>query len=172
VRAALSVGASRADADDVAQEAWLALANAVPNARTSDDWTKLTLQKTRDIRRSWLRGYRRRIERESRWEAEIDRHATDAESLLDAKQVVSLAVHAIESLPEEMLRPFILYYREGLTAARVAQLLGVPEGTIRSRLRIATRAATENLRSTATALTSAELMAALEIALYRIDLPA
>lgn len=46
---------------------------------------------------------------------------------------ISLAM-ALQSLPEKLRLPLVLYYSEGLTYAEIAQTLRLPMATVRGRI--------------------------------------
>ncbi|MBN1608284.1 MAG: sigma-70 family RNA polymerase sigma factor [Polyangiaceae bacterium] len=57
------------------------------------------------------------------------------EALLDAKQERQALQRILESMPDEQRAVFILFELEGLTSSEIAQALGIPPGTVGSRLR-------------------------------------
>ena len=58
---------------------------------------------------------------------------------LERKELRELMTHAIEALPEDARRTLVLREVDGLSYAEIAQSLGVPKGTVMSRLHYARR---------------------------------
>ena len=54
---------------------------------------------------------------------------------------------AVQKLPDELRLPVELYYVEGYTVPEIRKLLGIPEGTVKSRLFRARRALRTQLES-------------------------
>jgi len=61
--------------------------------------------------------------------------APNAEVLVDEKRARLLLDRILDSMPDEMREVFVLCAIEELTAPEASEALGIPEGTIRSRLR-------------------------------------
>lgn len=59
------------------------------------------------------------------------------EQVLDQKETVRLVAQMIEELPEDQKICIILFYRDELSVAEIAQALEVSEGTVKSRLNYA-----------------------------------
>jgi RNA polymerase sigma-70 factor (ECF subfamily) len=96
----------------------------------------------------WLRRSGRQHERVERLARERWR---DVDSAEDA--VISDAVHvairtAVDQLPEVNRRVLLLAYYGGLTYSDVARALGIPEGTVKSRMRTALQRLAANLAAT------------------------
>jgi RNA polymerase sigma-70 factor (ECF subfamily) len=73
-------------------------------------------------------------------EAEPDARATTgaeaSTEALHARRQLALAEQVLDSLAAEQREVFILHELEQMTGSEIAALLGVPEGTVRSRLRL------------------------------------
>ena len=54
--------------------------------------------------------------------------------------------HAIDELPEKLRQSIVLSAIEGYDVREVAQLLGLPEGTVKSRLFLARKALAQRLQ--------------------------
>jgi RNA polymerase sigma-70 factor (ECF subfamily) len=98
---------------------------------------------------TWLFGICMRVASDRRRRAHVRRErlttsppavidaAEDADALLDQRRA-RLALEAILGrMPEEQRVVFVLFELEGMTGEDIAELLGVPVGTVRSRLRLA-----------------------------------
>jgi RNA polymerase sigma-70 factor (ECF subfamily) len=131
LRVAYSVLRHREDAEDVAQEA---LAKAYKSFRTLRD---------RDRFRAWLvrmtwrlaldrrRNDRRRQVRDEPLEPPLT-HSTEEDVL--ARERSQQLWAAIDALPEKLRVVMVLGAIEGYDIAEVGKLLGVPAGTVKSRL--------------------------------------
>lgn len=113
-------------------------------------FVKLPSFEGRSALTSWLFGicqrvasdYRRSapIRREVSLEtAELDRlgHEEDLVHASDAKRRARIAESVLSKLPEEQRLVFVLFEIEELSGEQIAELLGLPVGTVRSRLRLA-----------------------------------
>lgn len=58
----------------------------------------------------------------------------DPERVTESREQCAMLRRAIEGLPDSHRVVVILYYLEGLSVSEVAYALGVPEGTVKSRL--------------------------------------
>jgi RNA polymerase sigma-70 factor (ECF subfamily) len=65
----------------------------------------------------------------------IGEHASSAEDLIDQRRARALLDDVLESLPMDMRAVFVLFELEEMTLAEIAALLGLPGGTVASRLR-------------------------------------
>jgi RNA polymerase sigma-70 factor, ECF subfamily len=100
-----------------------------------------------DSERSFLFGTARRVAADIRRACkgtieiteELMTHAaapgTPLEELLDQKRARDLLDRIVGELPDDLRAVFVLFEGEGMTAAEIAELLGVPPGTVASRLR-------------------------------------
>lgn len=141
-RVAYSVLRHRQDAEDVAQEAF---AKAYRNFRQLRD---------RERFRGWLvrmtwrlaidrqRGDRRRLARETAVGAADE--AIAAESV-EARERANRLWEAIDALPEKLRVAIVLANIEGHDVNEVSALLGVPAGTVKSRLFLARQRLKERL---------------------------
>jgi RNA polymerase sigma-70 factor (ECF subfamily) len=93
---------------------------------------KTALYVAAEIRRQAAR--RREWPDEARVRAEVD-SATGPERLLDQRRWRTVLDELLEALSLELRTVFVLYELEGLSMAEIALLLGLPPGTVASRLR-------------------------------------
>lgn len=81
---------------------------------------------------------RRAKKRSAESDADLDSFVdpgVDLEALSDQHRARRILDNMVMSMPEELRMVFILYELEGLSAPEVAGLVGIPTGTVASRLR-------------------------------------
>lgn len=128
-----SQGAPRAALDDAVQQVFL-----------------VALRQLEEIRdpRAFLFGVAVRVAREHQRTARrhgppvepehADRQLSEdphPEQLLDMKRARDLLDEALDCLPEDARAAFVLYEIEQLTLREIAEALGIPQGTVASRVR-------------------------------------
>lgn len=149
-RVALSVLRDRAEAEDVAQESLL---------RAYRNFHRL---RDRATFRSWLvriawRGaidYRRARKRRERYEEDVAQDnvrqsasiAQNAEELATGNEFERRLNEELDSLPEKLRIVMVMAAIEGYDTREVAVLLGLPESTVKSRLRLARERLAKRLR--------------------------
>ena len=139
-RVAFSVLRHREDAEDVAQEV---LAKAFRGLRALRDPARLRPWLVRAAFRRALdhsRGERRRSRREEAMAP------PDSTSVSVSAELQARVFEALDTLPEKRRLVMVLSAFDGYGTREVAALLGVPEGTVKSRLHFARKALLEKLR--------------------------
>jgi RNA polymerase sigma-70 factor (ECF subfamily) len=131
LRAAWALLRNRSDADDVAQECFLRLYRRRA-------WHGIQDERAYLARVVW-RMARDRQRRPVREEGGIEMDtitATDHSPEATAVSSSSIArIHRlIDALPEELRQPLVLSTLEEMTSAQIATVLGIPEGTVRTRI--------------------------------------
>ena len=66
--------------------------------------------------------------------AQLRAAGAPADEIAGRKEMTALLERLIESLPEELRNPLALSLAEDLTSPEIANVLGIPEGTVRQRL--------------------------------------
>lgn len=131
---ALSVVGDPADAEEIAQEAFLRAHGRLSSLRDPARFRAWVSRISFRLALNRLRARRRRIARESAWQAErpsiAGRGATDPVFLERLRA-------EIELLPEKLRLVLLLAAVEGMEAREVAAVLEIPVGTVRSRLHAA-----------------------------------
>lgn len=129
-------------ARDVAQESWGDIARALPrlnDAAHFPAWAyRIVTRRAADTIRK-LQRERKLAAAYAAEPAETEISAAAVEAKADAKPLES----AIAALPAAQKAAVALYYREGFSTAEIAAALGVPAGTVKTRLMHARR----NLRA-------------------------
>ena len=142
-RVAYALVRNRADADDVVQECFLRLHRK--RAWIADERAYIA-------RVVWrlARDRQRHLPRE---EGGMEMDTVTAAD--DSPEVAVLANHGIarihrmiDALPEELRQPLVLSTLEEMTSAQIAAILGIPEGTVRTRIQRARMLLKQKLGST------------------------
>lgn len=132
------------DAEDITQEVFLKALNSLHGFREESSLQTWLFRIATNLCRDTLR----RLQRERGWislwrnadddetESEIDLPDTrgDPERLLLQQELSKVLYSAIEHLPVAMRQVVILHDMESLSYEEIAQSLGVPVGTVKSRL--------------------------------------
>lgn len=133
---AYSVLGNSADAEDVAQETFL---SAYQNLASLHDEERFRGWVNRIAFRLALnrqRGLRRRLLRDSAWQSHAPEIA-DGEKSAENRLLLRQLRGAIQKLPRRFRRVLQLSVVEEMDATRVGAVLGIPAGTVRSRLHTA-----------------------------------
>lgn len=143
-RVALGVLRNREDAEDVAQEAFL---RAYRNFHRLRDRERFRAWLARIAWRLALDRRRAAGRRERRELASVDlAPAPTAEDLTASREFQRHLERTMDELPEKLRQVLILAAIEGHDLREVARLLGLPEGTVKSRLHLARKQLAEKLR--------------------------
>jgi RNA polymerase sigma-70 factor (ECF subfamily) len=142
-RVAYGVLRHREDAEDVAQDALAKAYRSFRQLRDRERFRAWLVRATWRMAIDRRRGERRRLAREEAVdtpaEASVEQVAVDRER---AAHVWS----AIDGLPEKLRLVIVLSGIEGHDTREVGSLLGIPEGTVRSRLFTARKVLAERLQ--------------------------
>jgi RNA polymerase sigma-70 factor, ECF subfamily len=128
------LGLSAADADDAAQEVFIVAARRVSDiapGRQRSFLTGTALNVAATQRRAWAR-------RREALEPNLETHRSagpDPEAMALERRRLALLDQILADIDWELRVPFILFELEELTAPQVAELLGIPPGTVASRVR-------------------------------------
>lgn len=145
IRVAFAVLRSREDAEDVAQEAAVRAYRRFGGLRDRGRFrawlVRITWRLALDRRRS-----ERRRERREQVVMESSMSAPSVEQLAVSHQMEERLWRAVDALPEKLRVVMVLGAIEGHETRELAALLGLPEGTVKSRLHAARRRLVEDLR--------------------------
>jgi RNA polymerase sigma-70 factor (ECF subfamily) len=146
-RVARGVLHNTADAEDVAQEALLRAYRRFDRLRDRARFRSWLVRITFRLALDRCKSARRRELRETLW-ANPDRNPAppNAEDCAIAKQFQSQLDQAVNELPKKHRLVLLLAAMEGHSLEEVAALLGVPLGTVKSRLFFARKHLAEKLR--------------------------
>lgn len=145
VRVAFSVLRNQADAEDVAQDAFVRAHRSFSRLRDRDRFKAWLVRMTWRLALDWKRGHRRRDAREDAV-ARLSPAFGNAEVDLLRDERARRLWEAIDGLPERLRLVVVLAAIEGHGTKDVALLVGVPEGTVKSRLFEARKTLAERLR--------------------------
>jgi RNA polymerase sigma-70 factor (ECF subfamily) len=143
---AYSVLGNAADAEDVAQEAFLRAYQKFALLREAEKFRGWVNRIVFRLALNRQRGHRRRLTRDTAWQMNETRTMVDGAK--DAEQLVMLERlrKEIERLPEKLRSALQLSLVEEMEAADVGAVLGIPAGTVRSRLHAARKLLLEMMK--------------------------
>lgn len=146
-RVARGVLRNTADAEDVAQEALLRAYRSFDRLRDRSRFRGWLVRIAFRIALDRLRSAKRREQRDTLWSqpAHSPKPAA-AEDLAVSNQFQVHLDRALEELPEKLRLALLLSAMEGHTIDEIASMLGVPVGTVKSRIFIARKKLAEKLR--------------------------
>lgn len=142
-RVAYGVLRHRQDAEDVAQDACAKAYRSFRQLRDRDRFRAWLVRMTWRLAIDRWRTDRRRMAREQ--SVELSAAAT-TEEVAVARERSEHLWRAIDSLPEKLRVVVVLGAIEGHDIREIARLLGVPEGTVKSRLFLARKGLAESLQ--------------------------
>ena len=142
-RVAYGVLRHREDAEDVAQEAFARAFRSFGQLRDRERFRAWLVRTAWRLALDRRRGDRRRIAREAVVEPQPE---SSAEQVASTRERASHLWSAIDELPDKLRVVIVLSGIEGHDTRELAALLGIPEGTVRSRLFTARKALAERLQ--------------------------
>ena len=143
-RVAYSVLRQREDAEDVAQEAFIKAHRNFGRLRQRTAFRAWLVRLTWRLALDRQRANRRRVDRDTEHSRGTLR--TESTDPAIANERSALVWQAIDALPEKLRLPMVLSGIEGHDIREVASLLGLPEGTVKSRLHFARARMKESLK--------------------------
>ena len=135
---------NRADAEEVAQDAFARAFRRFQQLRDRDRFRSWLTRMTWRLAIDRWRTDRRRLAREQLSAADAWHPST--EDVASARERAAHVWHAIDNLPDKLRIVVVLSAIEGHDTRELATLLGVPEGTVKSRLFTARKTLAEHLR--------------------------
>jgi len=131
-RLALHLAHDASAADELVQDTWVAALRRPPSAdRPVRPWLRRVIG---NVARFRWRGEQHRAAREQAYHALADDAAPSSAELLERHETQRLLARLVAELEEPFRAAILLRYGEGLEPAEIARRLGVPAGTVRSRL--------------------------------------
>jgi RNA polymerase sigma-70 factor, ECF subfamily len=144
VRVAYSVLRHRQDAEDLAQEAFARAYTRFAQLRDRDRFRAWLVRMTWRLAIDRRRSDRRRLIRETAVAPESVQQTAEDDAI--AQERAGQLWTAIDALPEKLRVTIVLAAVEGYDTREVARLLGLPEGTVKSRLFLARKRLAESLQ--------------------------
>jgi RNA polymerase sigma-70 factor (ECF subfamily) len=146
-RVARGVLRNTADAEDVAQEALLRAYRRFDRLREPNRFRAWLVRITFRLALDRLRSSKRRELRETLWSRpERQPRPRTVEEMAASSEFQEHLDRAMEELPEKQRLVLLLSAMEGHTIEEVAAILGVPIGTVKSRIFFARKQLAEKLR--------------------------
>jgi RNA polymerase sigma-70 factor (ECF subfamily) len=136
-----------AAAEDIVHEAFVALPRAIRRFRGDGSLRSFLIGVAANHSRRHIRSAMRRRRATERLAAheELMPHTVDATEQLSNKQLAGKLWAALDELPIDQRVVFVLCEAEQRTSVEVAEIVGAPEGTVRTRLFHAKRKLREKL---------------------------
>lgn len=127
---------SESEVEELIQRSFTACIESAERFRGDASFKTWLLAIARNILREWIREtLREGVEANEVDDLCSERRGPGLSSRLDVQREQQLLLAALRRLPLESQTLLELFYWEELTAAELAEVLDVPEGTIRTRLR-------------------------------------
>jgi RNA polymerase sigma-70 factor (ECF subfamily) len=146
-RVAYGVLRHAADAEDVAQEALLKAYRNFGRLREPARFRGWLVRIAFRMALDRWRSAKRREKRETGWKGpEHDAGGPSVEELAVSREFQARLARAMEELPEKFRLVLLLAAIEGYTLEEVSGMLGIPMGTVKSRLFFARKQLAEKLR--------------------------
>ena len=134
-RTARRFGVNERDIDDVLQRSWLVFASKLGEVRPGAERAYLVAVVARGASPAG-RSYGRRAEDLVHEVEPIDAgDVPSADELADRKTARRFLDDILDAMDDEARQVFILFELEALDSAAIAELLQIPQGTVKSRLR-------------------------------------
>ena len=136
-----------ADAEDVAQEALLRAYRSFDRLRDRNRFRAWLVRISFRLALDRLRSAKRREQRDVLWSQPAHQPpAATAEDLAASSEFQVHLDRALAELPEKLRLVLLLAAMEGHTIDEIAALLGIPVGTVKSRIFVARKQLAEKLR--------------------------
>jgi RNA polymerase sigma factor (sigma-70 family) len=145
-RLAMSVLRNRADAEDVAQDALLRAYRGFAKLRERGAFRGWLCRITWRLALDKQRGTRRREKRETASTFVPGTPERSVEQMAVASEFDRHLAKAMDELPEKLRQALVLAAIQGHSTREVAEMLDLPEGTVKSRVHLARKQLTEKLQ--------------------------
>jgi RNA polymerase sigma-70 factor, ECF subfamily len=136
---------SEAHAEDLVQETFIALPKAMSTFEGRSKLSTFLLSIAYNLARKHIRGAARKRATVERYKDEPREDSLDGVRNAGRAELARQLLLALDTLPEDQRATFTLMELEEYTSPEVAEILGIPEGTVRTRLFHAKRKLREQL---------------------------
>jgi RNA polymerase sigma-70 factor (ECF subfamily) len=143
---AYGVLGNSADAEEVAQEAFLRAYQKFQSLREAAKFRAWVNRIAFRLALNRQRGLRRRLTRDAAWHAAGTCETVDGMGNAEKHVLLARLRNEIEGLPEKLRRVLQLSIVEDMDATDVGVVLGIPPGTVRSRLHTARKLLLEAMK--------------------------
>jgi len=143
---AYSVLGNAADAEDVAQEAFLRAYQKLDSLREGEKFRSWVNRIVFRLALNRKRSYRRSLVRDTDWQGSESPTTLDGMKEAERHVMLDRLRREIERLPEKLRSVLQLSVVEEMEAEDVGAVLGIPAGTVRSRLHTARKRLLEVMR--------------------------
>jgi RNA polymerase sigma-70 factor (ECF subfamily) len=123
-----------ADADDLFQETWIRVARRASTFDPARKFAPWVATIATNLAIDWLRGNAKLVFDDAAGHLERNTSIPDPAQTMSAAQAQHNVTRALASLPEHMRQAILLRYFDELTEEEMATNLGIPKGTVKSRL--------------------------------------
>ena len=135
-----------ADAEEVSQEVFLQAYRKFSSLREAEKFRAWVNRIAFRLALNRQRGMRRRLGRDDTWHGAGAGDTVDGAKDAEQRVLVDRLRSEMESLPEKLRRVLQLSIVEEMDATDVGQVLGIPAGTVRSRLHAARKLLLEAMK--------------------------
>jgi|SRR5579859_1074563 len=142
---AFSVLGNAADAEDTAQEAFLRAYEKFDSLREAEKFRAWINRIVFRLALNRRRGDRRGLARDTAWQ-NVEKATVDGVREAEQKVMLERLRKEVERLPEKLRCVLQLSLAEEMEAADVGAVLGIPEGTVRSRMHAARKLLLEAMK--------------------------
>ena len=130
LRLAQRILGSRGPASDVVQDAWIAIVRGLPRLEDPARWRSWAYRIVSNKARDWIR----REQTRRRWVEKRDPGELPPVATSDGDEAVHALRQALHTLEPERRTMLEMFYSEGMAVGEIAEALGIPAGTVKSRL--------------------------------------
>jgi len=143
---ALGILGNSADAEDVAQEAFLRAYQKFDALREAEKFRAWVNRIVFRLALNRKRGHRRRLVRDTAWQSKEAATTVDGAKEAEKQVMLERLRGEIERLPIKLRSVLLLSLVEDMDATDVGAVLGIPPGTVRSRLHTARKLLLEGMQ--------------------------
>lgn len=123
------------DVDDLIQKTFMACVEGKERFRGDSSFRSYLFGVARNVLRRYYRDKRYQKIRFDELESSVHDLAPGASLLVAEKREQELLLHALRRLPLDHQITLELYYWESMSGRELGEVLGIPEGTVRGRIR-------------------------------------